>query len=187
MNEPRRPAAVVLTINVRPPHGVIFVERGHHLRSHPGQIGLPGGGMDALDEGDLQSTALRELEEEVGIAAADVRVVGRLRSIRARVNRYVVTPFVAVVADVPLRLDLSELTGAFTVPLQRVLDDLVDGTYAFGTIEVETPLLVYGERTIWGLTGHVLRDFVDAWNAQDGEMRERIESLLGGWPGKDAV
>ena len=61
MSEEQRPAAVVLGIFEDPPHGVIFIERAAHLRNHAGQIGLPGGGMDAGDEGDLRTTALREM------------------------------------------------------------------------------------------------------------------------------
>ncbi len=61
VSEERRPAAVVLGIFEDPPHGVIFIERAAHLRNHAGQIGLPGGGMDAGDEGDLRTTALREM------------------------------------------------------------------------------------------------------------------------------
>ena len=66
-DEDRRPAAVVLGIIDEPPHGVIFIERSEHLRAHAGQIGLPGGGSDPQDGGDLVRTALREMEEEVGV------------------------------------------------------------------------------------------------------------------------
>ena len=179
MTDERRPAAVVLAINVRPPHDVIFVERAAHLRSHPGQIGLPGGGMDPIDDGDLERTALRELHEEVGIAPEHVRFAGRLSPIRARVNRYVVTPFVAIVADVPLHVEPGELTGAFTVPLTEIIERLTDGVYTFGSFEIETPLLEVGARTIWGLTGHVLRDFVEQWESAQSPLRARIEALLG--------
>lgn len=60
----RRAAAVVLPIFAAPPHGVLFVQRAAHLRHHPGQIALPGGGLDPEDEGDLERAALRELTKK---------------------------------------------------------------------------------------------------------------------------
>ena len=176
----RRPAAVVLGIISEAPHGVIFIERAPHLRSHAGQIGLPGGGSDPQDGGDLRVTALREMREEVGVAAERVQFVAELPVVRARVNNYAVTPFVAVVAPGELRIDATETVGVFTVPLAKVLSDLHSGTVNMGAIAVETPELMYGERRIWGLTGFILRTFVDAWNDGEKPMRASIEGMLAG-------
>lgn len=179
MTQNRRPAAVALTIGAREPHEIIFVERAAHLRSHPGQIGLPGGGIDPQDEGDLERTALRELYEEVGIPEDRVQIVWRLTSIRARVNTYDVTPFVAVVdrrAEGRLEIDRSELTGAFTVALDEVLSGLHHGTLTFGSFEVETPILETQGRTIWGLTGHILAEFAAEWNAPSSAMQARVRA-----------
>lgn len=178
MHEDRRPAAVVLGIIDEPPHGIIFIERAHHLRSHAGQIGLPGGGIDPQDNGDLQQTALREMEEEVGVDPSRVRIVGDLPIVRARVNRYAVSPFVAVVRSGVLKIDATETVGVFTVPLVTVLEELTHGAVAIGHFEVETPILDYDGRRIWGLTGHILRSFVDAWHDETNSLRSTIESLL---------
>lgn len=174
----RRPAAVVLGIIDEPPHGVIFIERATHLRTHAGQIGLPGGGSDPEDGGDLMKTALREMEEEVGVEPSRVRFVGKLPAVRARVNQYVVTPYVAIISSGELRIDATETVGVFTVPLDIVLDELRDGVVAIGTYEVKTPLLDYDGRRIWGLTGHILRSFSDAWNNPAANLRSLIQSSL---------
>ncbi len=176
--EARRPAAVILGILEEAPHGVIFVERAAHLRSHGGQIGLPGGGMDAADGGDLRATALREMEEEVGVIAERVRIVATLPEIRARVNRYAVTPFVATIAPGDLRIDATETVGVFTVPLELLLAEVREGVVSIGGLEIDSTILDYGERRIWGLTGRILRTFVDAWSDPADAMRERIESRL---------
>ena len=178
MIDGRRPAAVVLGILERPPNGVIFVERSEHLRSHGGQIGLPGGGMDPEDGDDLQATAKREMWEEVAVAPERVTIVGRLPEIRARVNSYVVTPFVATIAPGELRIDANETVGVFTVPLEILLSDLREGTVTFGALEILSPVLDHGDRRIWGLTGHILREFVAAWNTPDGDLRRRVEARL---------
>ncbi|MGA7571045.1 MAG: CoA pyrophosphatase [Candidatus Aquilonibacter sp.] len=174
----RRPAAVVLGILDAPPHGVIFIERAAHLRNHAGQIGLPGGGMDPGDGGDLRVTALREMAEEVGVAPERVTIVGELPAINARVNNYTVTPFVATVAAGDLRVDTTETVGVFTVPLERVVADLREDTVSIGVFKIESPVLDHAEKRIWGLTGHILRAFVAAWNDPENGLRGRVEARL---------
>lgn len=174
----RRPAAVVLGILEAPPHGVIFIERAAHLRNHAGQIGLPGGGMDPGDGGDLRVTALREMAEEVGVAPERVTIVGELPAINARVNNYTVTPFVATVAAGDLRVDTTETVGVFTVPLERVVADLREDTVSIGVFKIESPVLDHAEKRIWGLTGHILRAFVAAWNDPENALRARVEARL---------
>lgn len=177
-DEDRRPAAVVLGIIDEPPHGVIFIERSAHLRAHAGQVGLPGGGSDPEDGGDLVRTALREMEEEVGVVPARVEVIDTLPIVRARANQYAVTPFVAVVRSGELRIDATETVGVFTVPLETVINELRPGTVPIGRFEVETPILDYDGKRIWGVTGHILRSFVDRWNEPESELRSLIEPLL---------
>jgi 8-oxo-dGTP pyrophosphatase MutT (NUDIX family) len=174
----RRPAAVVLGIFDAPPHGVIFIERAAHLRNHAGQIGLPGGGMDPGDGGDLRVTALREMAEEVSVAPERVTIVGELPAINARVNNYTVTPFVATVAAGDLRVDTTETVGVFTVPLERVVADLREDTVSIGAFKIESPVLDHAEKRIWGLTGHILRAFVAAWNDPENGLRGRVEARL---------
>jgi 8-oxo-dGTP pyrophosphatase MutT (NUDIX family) len=174
----RRPAAVVLGIFEAAPHGVIFIERAAHLRNHAGQIGLPGGGMDPGDGDDLRATALREMAEEVGVTPERVTIVGELPAINARVNNYTVTPFVATVSAGDLRIDATETVGAFTVPLERVVNDLRQDTVSVGAFKIESPVLDHAEKRIWGLTGHILRAFVRAWNDPGSDLRAQIEARL---------
>ncbi|HEY1429811.1 MAG TPA: CoA pyrophosphatase [Candidatus Tumulicola sp.] len=162
---PRRRAAVVIAIFRTPPHGIVFVERAAHLRDHPGQIGLPGGGVHPEDP-DLAATALRELYEEVGVESGRVTLVDELRVFRQRVaNNFDVTPFVAVVEPGELRIDADETAGVFVVPLSRVL--------AFAGHE---DAIEFEGRRIWGLTARILHDFVERWHS-GGEQRvmERLE------------
>ncbi len=177
MSEPRK-AAVVLAIFSAPPHGVVFLERAAHLRHHAGQIGLPGGAMDPEDENDAQRTALREMEEEVGVAPERVEFVWRFPDLNPRVSNFIVTPYVAVVQPGPLAIDPSETAGVFSVPLVTLLEEVRDGVMDLGAVQIETTLLDYDGRRIWGLTGRVLRMFVDEWNAQQSALRKTVIGLL---------
>jgi 8-oxo-dGTP pyrophosphatase MutT (NUDIX family) len=175
----RRKAAVAVAIMGAPPYGIVFVERAAHLRDHPGQIGLPGGRVDPEDGGDLERTALRELREEVGIAPERVRIIDRLPMVSQRVNTFDVTPFVAVVAPGPLTIDASETAGVFTIPLAVVVSDaLGSGTVTVGERIVETFILDYDEKRVWGLTGHILRSFADAWHDPASGLRAAVKAEL---------
>jgi 8-oxo-dGTP pyrophosphatase MutT (NUDIX family) len=177
--QPRRPAAVAIAIIASPPYGVIFVERATHLRDHPGQIGLPGGRVESHDGDDLERTVLRELHEEVGIDPHRVRIVGRLPMVVQRVNTFDVTPFVAVVAPGPLTIDGNETAGVFTIPLAVVLsEELAPGHVAVGERTVESFILEYEDRRVWGLTGGILRMFSQAWHDPSLPLRAAIEAEL---------
>jgi 8-oxo-dGTP pyrophosphatase MutT (NUDIX family) len=176
---PRRTAAVVVAILTAPPHGVIFIERAAHLRDHPGQIALPGGSVDPSDDGDLQRTALREMREEVGVAAERVTILGQLPVVsQRRANNFDVTPFVATVAPGPLTIDGTETAAVFTIPLAFVLERLQAGTVTVGEQSVETYILDFEARRVWGLTAHILRRFVDAWTDAANPLRTEIERML---------
>jgi len=163
----RREAAVVIAIFKTPPHGVIFVERGAHLRDHPGQIGLPGGRVHPEDA-DLQATALRELREEVGVERERVTIVGHLPMLRQQLtNNFHVTPFVAVVAPGALVIDGNETAGAFLVPLQTIVTQGVrKGRIEFGGLHLPSLVLDYEGRRIWGLTARILQSFTQRWESE---------------------
>ncbi len=175
----RRRAAVILGIEATPPHKIIFVERGAHLRHHAGQIGLPGGSEDDADGGDLVETALRELHEEVGISRDRVTIVGQLPQLTPRVSAFDVTPFVAIVEPGPLQIDTSELDGAFTVPLETVLREIYEGSVNVGSYRIQSWLLdVDDERRIWGLTGRILREFAVAWRENRNGLKRNVHAKL---------
>ena len=58
---------------------VLLTQRTDNLSSHAGQVSFPGGGMEEMDRSP-EDTALRETEEEIGIARANVELVGRLNA-----------------------------------------------------------------------------------------------------------
>jgi 8-oxo-dGTP pyrophosphatase MutT (NUDIX family) len=95
---------------------VLLTRRTEHLRDHAGQISFPGGRQEERDA-DAVATALRETEEEVGLAPAFIEVVGTLPTY-ATVTGFVVTPVVALVQPgFELALDSFEVAEAFEVPL----------------------------------------------------------------------
>lgn len=100
---------------------VLLTQRTAHLRDHAGQVSFPGGRAEPED-GSPERTALREAQEEIGLAEVDVEVIGQLPVYRT-VTAYEVTPVVALVRpDAPLRLDAFEVADAFEVPLSFLMN-----------------------------------------------------------------
>lgn len=79
---------------------LVLEERGHALRSQPGQFSLPGGGRDATDRDDVH-TALREAEEETGLDPADAHVLGAFAPIPMPWRGQLVIPVLSWSAEVP--------------------------------------------------------------------------------------
>jgi mutator protein MutT len=98
---------------------VLLTRRASSLRRHGGQWALPGG---RLDPGETPETAaLRELEEEVGLALPPASLLGRLDDYPTR-SGFVIAPVVVWGSAAPLRTDPREVAGVYRVPLDDLLD-----------------------------------------------------------------
>lgn len=123
MGEDRRPAAVLVGLLERPAGiQVLLTERSKQLRSHPGQVSFPGGRVDPTDD-DLWATALREAQEEIGLAPEGVRPLGYLETYLT-VTGFEVTPAVGLI-DAPFAPtpDGVEVDEVFEVPLDFLFDE----------------------------------------------------------------
>lgn len=136
---------------------VLLTQRAADLKNHAGQISFPGGRIEATDAGPLQA-ALRETEEEIGLARSFVEVVGFLPD-HLIISGYRVTPVVAFVRPgFELKLDLTEVTDTFEVPLDFLLDPANHKARRrkLGEGEIEVYDIPYGDRNIWGATAGML-------------------------------
>ncbi len=115
------PAAVLVPLVQRPDGlSVLLTRRTDHLRDHAGQISFPGGRCEP-DDASPAATALRETEEEVGLARRHVELVGEL-PVYTTVTSYMVTPVVGLVTPpFELALDGFEVAEAFEVPLSFLM------------------------------------------------------------------
>lgn len=158
---PLKPAGVLVPIIERVEGlSVLLTQRASHLKHHAGQVSFPGGSMEKHDD-DVRATALRETEEEVGIAPHQVDVIGYLRAMPT-ITGFAVTPVVGLIRGVTdFSIDRTEVEYAFEVPLDYLLDErndrLCDREYEgrkFRLIEFHHA----GER-IWGATAYMLLAF----------------------------
>lgn len=163
------PASVLVPLVMRADGlHVMLTQRTDHLHDHPGQISFPGGRAETFDADEV-ATALRETEEEVGLARQHIEVIGRL-PVYTTVTGYVVTPVVALIhPDFTLTLDAFEVAEAFEVPLHFLMTPAHHRRHAFEMMghqrqflsmpwqgaELDGPARSY---FIWGATAAMLRN-----------------------------
>lgn len=159
------PAAVLITLlaSVQGTQ-VILTRRTDHLRDHPGQISFPGGRCEAADS-DPAETALRETQEEIGLAAEHLEILGYLPDYCTGTG-YRVTPVVATtkspVTLSSLQADVLEVAEIFTVPLDFLLNPANHTRHALlvrGNMR-EYHAMSYGPYFIWGATAGMIVSLV---------------------------
>jgi 8-oxo-dGTP pyrophosphatase MutT (NUDIX family) len=153
-----RPAAVMIPFlkNGGEWH-LLFIRRASKLKDpHSGQVAFPGGANDPQDI-DLKATALREMSEEIGVNPADVRILGKLQEF-ITITSYQVTPFVGHIPwPYPLKLEQSEVSRAFTIPLKWLADPKNHHTRQRALPPPYEPVSVvyfqpYDGEVLWGAT-----------------------------------
>ena len=149
-------AAVLMAITDRERPGMILTVRREHLRTHAGQVALPGG---RLDEGeDPVTAALREAQEELLLDPACVELVGTMERYRT-ITGYLVTPVLGVVPpDLPLTPHEDEVADWFEAPFEHLLDPANQHlrTALFQGQERHYYEIVWNERRIWGATAAMI-------------------------------
>lgn len=168
--EHARPAAALLLIHpgTEGPSFPLTVRRTD-LPHHPGQVSLPGG---ALDPGEsAEAAALREAEEEIGVAPGDVRVVGPLSTVWIAVSNFVVQPFIAVTDDVPgFRAHPGEVAALLEVRVADLRDRrrLKWTRQVRDAVELEYPYFDLGDQQVWGATAMILGEFACLFDREHG-------------------
>ncbi len=153
-----RPAAVLMPIVERSEPSVLFTRRTEHLPSHAGQICFPGGRYH-VDDKTLIRTALREMEEEIGLPPEAVEVAGFLDSHVTLNTGFAILPVVGFLnADFMLSINPQEVAEVFEAPLAYILDPMNHARRSVerGGVMREFYAIEYGEHTIWGATAAMI-------------------------------
>jgi 8-oxo-dGTP pyrophosphatase MutT (NUDIX family) len=161
-HRPRRAAVLVTLVEGGGRAGgegprLLLTRRAAHLASHGGEVAFPGGMWEEGD-GDLTRTALREAEEEVGLRASAVSVLGLLDDMLPKSERVAVTPVVAhALALPPLRPNPDEVARVFEVPLDALMEAARWEVKRVSWRGVEWPIysFEYDSERLWGLSAYI--------------------------------
>lgn len=143
--------------------GTVLIQRPKYNGVHSGQISFPGGRYEVNDS-DLQVTALREANEEVGVDPGRVEVMGKLSDLYIPPSNHLVSPFVGIMHEQPeFSSDPVEVESIITMPLAHFFEDhcvrdarirLSSGKY------LPTPCYDVDGHIVWGATAMMIAEFV---------------------------
>lgn len=140
---------------------VVLTVRAQTLDRHGGQVSLPGG---VIERGEtLEQAALRETHEEIGVAAADVRLLGALTPIDIAVSGFRLHPVVGVATITPrFRPATGEVDRILNVPVAELLEStrIVWRSTTRDGRTFEYPVFPHQGTEIWGATAMVLAEFL---------------------------
>jgi len=171
-------AGVLATVLSREgePH-VLFTKRADHLGDHPGQMSFPGGSREPSDA-DLEATARREGEEEIGLRDEEGTTVGRLDDITT-VTGYAIRPFVAEIPDREYDPDENEVAEIAVLAVADLTDP---DNYESERREhphrgdVRLHFFHVDGYTVWGATGRLLAQLLEL--TTDWEVPEEVDRVV---------
>ena len=160
--EPRKAGVLLLLYPVDGALHLSLTLRRADLDHHAGQVSLPGGGWEEGDR-SLEETALRETQEELGIATGALEVLGPLTPLYVPPSDNLVHPFVAYASQRPhFRPDPLEVAELLEVPLRLLLDRRTrrEEDWLRDGVSVRIPFYAVGQHKVWGATAIVLAEFL---------------------------
>ncbi|HSN14759.1 MAG TPA: CoA pyrophosphatase [Anaeromyxobacteraceae bacterium] len=159
------PAAALVPLHEKDgePH-LVLTRRPNHMRLHPGQLSVPGGHIEPGEE-PLQA-ALREANEEIGLATADVDVLGRLSETIVLASGYRLTPWVASVPYpypyVPAPDEVDAIIHVPLAALDRPGAHRAVPRRAYG-MDLDVHYFAIDGETLWGATARIVWELLSVW------------------------
>ena len=152
----RTEAAVLVPMHGWPENpGLVFTERRSDLKRHAGEISFPGGRRDGGEE--LVETALREAEEEIGLARDNVELVGALPPIGTFVTNYKVHPFVGLIEEgMRFEPNPSEVESVLVASLDDLEAAYQKRRLVRRGVPIKTDTYLISDKLIWGATARIL-------------------------------
>lgn len=166
-----QPAAVIALLSLNrlgEDPAFLFIRRTESVDDHKGQMAFPGGRKDPEDF-DTRQTALRELEEELGIPPARVHLVGVLPDLWTITN-YWITPWLGVLSapreEVEIKNHPGEIADSYWILIKDLQNPSVYHHEQWSTggsqaHQVPIHFFQYQDLTIWGATGAMLKNILD--------------------------
>ncbi len=128
---------------------------------HSAQIGFPGGKSEPEDR-NLEHTALRETEEEIGVPQSQVTVLKQLTNIYIPPSNFFVHPYLGIAKITPeFVIQKSEVEALVQVALSDFLDDTVITSRKLSTsyaTEIDVPAYLLNDHIVWGATAMMLSE-----------------------------
>jgi len=148
-------ASVLIIIYGKEPM-ILMTEKAKTLKVHAGEIAFPGGKWCEKDQ-DLLETAIRETREELGLKVSKEQVIGKLDSVITLNSKYKITPFVAILENIPFLKANSEVESILYIPLVSLLNTLSNDNLPEHRSIKEMYTFTFEKYNIWGASARMLK------------------------------
>jgi 8-oxo-dGTP pyrophosphatase MutT (NUDIX family) len=138
---------------------LVFTRRSATLSRHAGEISFPGG-LSEPDE-PLAATALREAEEELGLAPSEVELAGALPPVHTHVSGVLIVPFVGFLARDPQYAPNAEIADVLEFPLRELARAGEERDFEWEGQRFRTFVYDMDGQVIWGATARILWSLID--------------------------
>lgn len=159
--KPKQSAVMMLFYPKENKPYLVLIERASYKGIHSAQIAFPGGKTEKGDR-NLQETALRETQEEIGVMQNKIEIIKSFSQIYVPPSNFLIAPFLGVAQEglhfIP---QPSEVANIIELPIEVLLSEatvqLVEKTTSYASA-VEVPAFVYQGYAIWGATAMILSE-----------------------------
>jgi len=162
-NEPVKSSVLLLLYPRNGELSTVLIKRNEYDGMHSNQVSLPGGKMDATDP-DEAHTALREAEEETGVIARDIKLLGQLTTFYVQPSNFIVYPFVGYLHYSPeFKPDKNEVQFLIETTVKLLRDKAIvkkTDIKAHRGIILEAPYYDISGHIVWGATAMMLSEFI---------------------------
>jgi 8-oxo-dGTP pyrophosphatase MutT (NUDIX family) len=144
---------------------MIVIRRSVYVGTHSGQIAFPGGRYEEEDK-EVRITALREIEEEIGISEDKIEIIGRLTDIYVPPSNFLISIFVGYLAEKPVyKIDEREVDEVIEIPFAEFFkpDLIKEKSFFVNSIKAadNAPYFDVNNAEIWGASAMVISELLD--------------------------
>lgn len=159
-SNPTISAVIIVLFNKNQETYSILIKRSTYNGLHSGQIALPGGKFEKFDQ-NIKNTAIRELNEELGIHISENQIIGYLNSLYIPISNFEVFPYVAFIEEPKITLNSYEVENFIIYPISDLLkpESITDIELKLNDEVIKAPAFNIKNHEVWGATSMILNDF----------------------------
>ena len=151
---------LIIHFTMGDPH-ILLIKRTKLVKNHAGEISFPGGNFTPMDVNMLQ-TAIREIEEELGLKINKEQVIGSLNAERTLTSRYIIYPYVTLLEKIPkvvvTNYEVEKIIDAPLISLLKSRENDVKHQQEYSISQL--PKFTYNNEVVWGATARILDQLV---------------------------
>ena len=161
-NEETKLSAVLIVIFGKVPK-ILMIKKPITMNYHGGEIAFPGGKISNEDY-DLMDTAIRETNEETGIAITREQIIGQLKPVTTLNSGFTILPFICILDEINELILNSEVEEFLEIPLMPLLQTFSNDTEPKHNSIQEMYTFTFENKVIWGASARMLKQITEKIN-----------------------